>query len=107
MKHIQLSENAQETLQALEYRRRYEEALIVDGHDVEEIREQMMISDQEKRFERKARIFQHFEQPSNLNQDQDKADSCHLYEASRPHLFHRLCARLHKAFCTVYKPLED
>ena len=81
-------------LLALEHRRVYEEQLVAEGHEEDEVQEQLMLMDQEGWFVRKARVGLYDFSPSP-----NRASSSHPCEASQPHLPHQdLYARLRKAW---------
>ena len=94
-------------LDSLEFRRQYEEALIKDGHDAEEIAEQMMIYEESGFFDRKARIcnYDFVDKTRKFSPNQDTKDSCRLYGANLRSLFRRLYEHLQKAWNSLYKQL--
>ena len=83
-------------LLALDYRRAYEEQLVAEGHEEDEVHEQLMLMDQKGQFLRKARVGLYDFSPSP---SPNRASSSHPCEASQPHLPHQdLYARLRKAW---------
>ena len=86
-------------LLALEQRRIYEEQLVAESHEENEVHEQLMLMDQEGWFLRKARIGLYDFSPSP-----NRANSSHPCEASQLHSPHQsLYARLHKALDKAYR----